>query len=306
MLSIGTPNFRSFSSHLFSSARSAFSAVKFFYLPYQVSSAAENMARDFLLLESFPEPLAPRVRFYGWARPAWTFGYSQPWKAARAASGAEVDLIRRPTGGGLVDHRADWTYALVLPAAHPLALARACDSYRAVHEALAETLRGESCPVELVDCQSPTSGNVTENCPEISKGRSKSAPLQTSAIAQSNPISQPSSIAPRRGTDLLRPTGLSVCFRQPERFDLVRADDGRKIAGAAQKRTRAGLLLQGSVSRAAAREVRDWEKFGANFINHLGKILTAQPTAWNEAPHPEPLLAETTARFASAAWNQKR
>jgi lipoate-protein ligase A len=114
-------------------------------LPTRSDSAAANMAADFLLLRRYPEARRAHARFraYGWHRPAFTFGYSQKiaWVRAQLPADAEgVELVRRPTGGGLVDHRDDWTYALVIPRGHELEKARAVDSYRAVHAALAAAL----------------------------------------------------------------------------------------------------------------------------------------------------------------------
>lgn len=42
-------------------------------------------------------------------------------------------------------------------------------------------------------------------------------------------------------------SGASQCFRDPSRDDLMLASSPRKLAGAAQRRTRDGLLVQGSV-----------------------------------------------------------
>jgi lipoate-protein ligase A len=240
-------------------------AQSLYLLPASVGSAAENMAVDWLLLESFPQPEAARLRFYGWARAASTFGYGQKWSAVRTADSRAGDLIRRPTGGGWVNHRADWTYALVLPAAHPLAQARACESYRAVHEALAEALAGVGvhCKLQVAGCQAQVAGDQASG-------------------------------------------GLAVCFQKAELFDVVRSDDGRKIAGAAQKRMRRGLLFQGSLDRCAIPAVQDWKRLAAIFAQGLGTMLGATPQEYKDAPWPAALLAETTARFAAKDWNQKR
>jgi len=48
------------------------------------------------------------------------------------------------------------------------------------------------------------------------------------------------------------------CFVGAERFDLVWQD--RKIAGAAQRRTRQGLLIQGSIQPPAGIARASWEK----------------------------------------------
>ena len=238
--------------------------------------AAENMARDWLMLEGFAEPEAPRLRTYGWAGAAWTFGYSQAWATARAAVGDEVELIRRATGGGLVDHRGDWTYALVVPASEALSQARAAESYRVVHEALAGALRAAGVPVKLAGAPEASPAGLMRPQDEC---RTKGAPSAG---------------------------GLAVCFTRAERNDLVREDDGRKIAGAAQKRNKTGMLLQGSVERATAGEVKDWARVGEKLAENLGAVFGMPVARWTGAAWTAEALAAETARFGSEEWNRQR
>ena len=110
-------------------------------LPRQAADAVANMAADLLLLEKYPHPERVRYRPYTWTVPAYTFGVSQKWETYRALVPASTQLVRRATGGGLVSHLEDWTFAVVLPSGHPLCEAEAMASYEAVHQALAEALR---------------------------------------------------------------------------------------------------------------------------------------------------------------------
>lgn len=120
-------------------------------LPVRFGGAAENMATDFLLLRRWPGEARPRFRHYEWRAPAFTFGYSQKIGFIRSQlpPGEAFDLCRRPTGGGLVDHRDDWTYALVAPRGHPWEELRASESYRRVHACIAGALRAQGVPAEL-------------------------------------------------------------------------------------------------------------------------------------------------------------
>jgi lipoyl(octanoyl) transferase len=126
-------------------------------LPGRTGGAAENMASDFMLLQRYPRPDAARYRHYEWRSPAFTFGYSQKISFVRSQlpQGEVIDLCRRPTGGGVVDHRDDWTYSLVIPRGHPFEEARATQSYRAIHEALAESLEGAGAHVALKPIAEP-------------------------------------------------------------------------------------------------------------------------------------------------------
>ena len=129
-------------------------------LPERTGGAAENMATDFLMLQRYPREKVARYRHYGWRSPAFTFGYSQKIAFVRSQlpDGETFDLCRRPTGGGVVDHRDDWTYAVVIPRGHPLEEARATQSYRAIHEALAAAFGKAGVPVELKSTSAPAGG----------------------------------------------------------------------------------------------------------------------------------------------------
>jgi lipoyl(octanoyl) transferase len=139
-------------------------------LPVRTAGAAENMATDFLLLQRYPDDSVPRFRHYEWRAPAFTFGYSQKIDFVREKLAAHLpcDLSRRPTGGGIVDHRNDWTYALVIPRGHPLYDERATTSYRAIHDCVAACLAAQGQPVlvkpQCDPCDESTDGRGPGVC----------------------------------------------------------------------------------------------------------------------------------------------
>ncbi|MFI5355760.1 MAG: lipoate--protein ligase family protein [Opitutales bacterium] len=240
-------------------------------LPTRAAAAAENMALDFLLLQRYPQPGDLRFRHYGWRRPAFTFGYSQKIAFVRAQltalAGPETegsfDLCRRPTGGGVVDHRDDWTYALVIPRRHPLEEVRATESYRAVHEALAAALHRQQVPAQVkLACEPPAPGQ------ECGPG--------------------------------------GVCFQRAELYDVVHGDSGVKIAGAAQKRNKHGLLFQGSIWRPAAGPGFDGERLEKDFAATLAGALQAEaePTPWPDFAEGE--VDGLTEQYSSREWIEYR
>lgn len=115
------------------------------------------MATDFMLLQRYPRDGVARYRHYDWSSPSFTFGYSQKISFVRSQlpPGESFDLCRRPTGGGVVDHRDDWTYSLAIPRGHPFEEARATQSYRAIHEALAGALAAAGAKVTLKPVAEP-------------------------------------------------------------------------------------------------------------------------------------------------------
>jgi lipoate-protein ligase A len=251
-------------------------------LPTRTAGAAENMAADFLLLQRYPEPAHARFRHYDWRAPAFTFGYGQKiayvrQQLAALAPDEHLDLTRRPTGGGIVDHRDDWTFALVIPRGHPLYDARATESYRQVHAALAAALRNQAQPVILKEHCEPA-------C-DLSDSDLSALDSQLSAPG---------------------PKGPSVCFLRPELYDVLHADTGAKVAGAAQKRTKHGLLFQGSIAKPALAPSVDWDAFAESFTTRLAALLAAEA-----APTPWPDFAEgehdgLTEHYSASEWIEHR
>jgi lipoyl(octanoyl) transferase len=149
----------------------------------------------------------PVLRFYGWNEPAATFGYFQKFSEVECAMHLRP-LIRRPTGGGIVPHDADWTYSFVAPPNHEWHSLKAIESYRRVHEWIQLSFVKLDIVTELASCSK------------------KSAPGE--------------------------------CFVGHEKFDLLW--HGKKIAGAAQRRNKLGLLIQGSIQPSPISISRiDWE-----------------------------------------------
>ncbi len=214
--------------------------------------AAFNMALDEALLEAMPLLQQPVLRFYGWMEPAATFGYFQKFSDVAAATQLRP-LIRRPTGGGIVPHAADWTYSAVFPPGHEWHSLKAEESYRRIHDWLRLAFAELKVETELAPC-----------CKKTLPGQ---------------------------------------CFVGHEKFDLLW--HGRKIAGAAQRRNKLGLLIQGSVQPPPVKVVRtDWK----NAMHQVARCRFQ--IEWQEFLPDETLRAETAAlarqKYSQTAFNQKR
>src|SRR5436190_8342495 len=102
-------------------------------LPFALRAPADNMALDEALLEFAATLGAPVLRFYGWTEAAATFGYFQKFADVQCMTKLRP-LVRRPTGGGLVPHDADWTYSLIFPPADSWYRLKALQSYQRLHQ----------------------------------------------------------------------------------------------------------------------------------------------------------------------------
>jgi len=100
-------------------------------------------------------------------------------------------------------------------------------------------------------------------------------------------------------------TGPGVCFQRAELYDVVHATTGAKIAGAAQKRNKHGLLFQGSIEKSALGPV-DWDDFSARFTAALGRALGTDPaeTPWPELDEDE--VAGLVEQYSSPEWLEYR
>jgi lipoate-protein ligase A len=214
--------------------------------------AAFNMALDEALLEAVSRLGRPVLRFYGWMEPAATFGYFQKFADVERATLLRP-LIRRPTGGGIVPHNADWTYSFIVPPNHEWHLLKAEESYRRIHDWLRLAFAELKVKTELAPC-----------CKKTLPGQ---------------------------------------CFAGHEKFDLLW--HGKKIAGAAQRRNKLGLLIQGSVQPPPGSPARtNWEE-AMCAVAAKGFSLK-----WKDFS-PDAKLVEHSARlsqekYSRADYNQRR
>ena len=203
-------------------------------------SAAVNMAIDEVLLTRVEVPV---LRIYRWENRAVSFGYFIRHSAAEPIAGGR-EIVRRMTGGGIVEHGDDLTYSLIIPAGHSIAESPPRESYRAIHIAIAEWLESRGVAPQL-------------------------------------------SLLPAVGP-------ASVCFESAAEFDLVVGP--RKIAGAAQRRTRAGLLHQGSIDFSASEEER-------------AAFPSAFSVEWKETHFDSGLLQSAhevaALKYAQKAWTER-
>ena len=93
----------------------------------------------------------PVLRFYGWTEPAATFGYFQKFSEVERATLLRP-LIRRPTGGGIVPHDADWTYSFAVPPDHEWYSLSGDESYRRIHEWIQSAFAKLKIETELAPC----------------------------------------------------------------------------------------------------------------------------------------------------------
>jgi lipoyl(octanoyl) transferase len=199
-----------------------------------------------------PRLQRPVLRFYGWSEPAASFGYFQKYAEVERTTLLRP-LVRRPTGGGIVPHDADWTYSAAFPPGHEWYGLKATESYRRIHEWIRDAF------AEL---------KVTAELASVSR---KAAPGQ--------------------------------CFVGHEESDVLW--QGRKIAGAAQRRTREGLLIQGSVQPPPVSLSRnDWEKA----MSHVASVT--QQVTWSsfdlDATLTQSVDELVRTKYSQAAYNQKR
>ena len=209
-------------------------------------SGPETMAVDEWLLETI---VCPVLRVYSWKGDWASLGYFGKIAEARQQFPG-LNLVRRWTGGGMVDHRSDWTYSLAVPKRESLAQLRGADSYLMIHEKLMETIEDEYSNLESVGHEQTGKSNV--------------------------------------------------CFDNPVIHDLVDSG-GRKVAGAGQRRSRSGLLHQGSVAGSCIDPAESRQR-AEDFTSGLAECWSE----FSERPQPRELAMKMACRYDRLEWLNRR
>ena len=196
-----------------------------------------QMAADDWLLQTAGEPA---LRIYRWNEPSATIGYFSKTEECLPELRAR-SWTRRLTGGGVVLHDTDWTYALVVPRSRLDRRMRLADWYEALHRRLQRAL------------DEPT--RLQTNDGEGDAG---------------------------------------WCFRRAVAHDLIDAT-GAKVAGAAIRSTREGLLVQGSIRTQAPIQ---WQRLAASLGRELAG-LQLDTSFWDHASS----LAQS--RYATHGWKNR-
>ncbi len=203
-------------------------------------SGPENMAMDEHLAQTTKLPL---LRVYGWQGSWMSLGYFGKWNEIPRGRA----FVRRPTGGGIVDHDHDWTYSLIVPRGGELAEMKPSESYRMIHECIAAWLIESGIACSLWNDEPFSEGNL--------------------------------------------------CFRNPVAFDLIDAQ-GKKIAGAGQRRTKYSLLHQGSILANVDQENLCALTLARHLSRNVIEISSAEIIKNDLDSHFR--------HFFEAAWNQRR
>lgn len=237
------------------------------HLPNAIGDAATNMGIDAALLTTLPAGMAV-FRHYGWLEPSITFGYTQKFSdIENVYTDHGLTLCRRLTGGGIVDHRDDWTYALILENSIPTVRLNANELYLSIHQAIQTALFEQQVETKLAPC------------PRRCDNRTEAKPN----------------------------TSTAQCFVTPAANDVL-LPNCEKVAGAAMKRTRNGLLIQGSISRVKLPKELNFGTFQNALISGLSKRLAL---SMGEIGDLRPLfnseqIARERQRFNSHNWQHKR
>ena len=211
-----------------------------------------NMAFDEVMLELAAERAAPVLRTYRWSEPFVSIGFFDRLALVNKQFPGRL-MVRRWTGGGAVDHRADFTFALAVPVEHPLARQLAADRYREIHASVAHALNRFGI-------------------------RSQSA----GRVVTLNPGAAP-----------------APCFDAAVCGDLL--SDGRKIVGGAQRRTRSGVLHQGSIQAPAL--AVDWPMLGRELAAALAHDVAALELDARFIDRAESLARD---KYAKPGWLHAR
>lgn len=191
---------------------------------YNEDIMAQNvMDIDKKMLDELSGDSMPILHFYEWKNPSITYGHfiaPEKYLNLDNLKKNNIDIARRPTGGGIVFHIWDMAFSFLLPSGHTKFSLNTLDNYFFVN----------SCVLSSV-----------KNFIKSKEGSSNLFDLDLFDEDSSSSYCKKDYQAFFKQSDLN-----NFCMAMPTKFDVI--VKGRKLAGAAQRRTKKGYLHQGTIS----------------------------------------------------------
>jgi len=226
-------------------------------------SAEENMLLDAELLDGLDPHASPILHFYDWEGDSATYGYfvkPSDFLNLEEAKKRGLQLAKRPTGGGIVFHIWDLAFSVLIPAGHPHFSEKTLDNYAFVNDAVLAAVSAFLEPRPNLETISEFI-LPTERSALFPNGKSFKHSQTASKFARlSRNLSLGKNLHPSRqkqfrdslleliesDAEALDPSCIRFCMAQPTKYDVVL--QGKKIAGAAQRKTKKGFLHQGTIA----------------------------------------------------------
>ncbi len=164
--------------------------------------ASENMRIDQELLQNLSDD--PIIHFYDWKEEAATYGYfvrPESYLDFEKVGKRGLFLARRPTGGGIVFHKWDFAFSVLIPSNSPFFSMNTLENYGLINRAVLSTVK-----------------KFLQRSPELIFQDAESFDI----------------------------TSNRFCMARPTKYDVVM--EGKKVAGAAQRRDKKGFLHQGMIA----------------------------------------------------------
>lgn len=162
------------------------------------NSAQKNMLIDAELLHSLKEDAL--LHLYDWDKDSATYGYfirPPDFFNFNYVENIGLDLARRPTGGGIVFHVADYAFSVLVPKTHRCFSLNPLENYYFINSLVGKVIY------------------------EFSGKHVDLLPFENKEV---------------KG---------DFCMAKPTKYDIML--EGKKVGGAAQRKTKEGFLHQGSI-----------------------------------------------------------
>ncbi|MFY7843339.1 MAG: lipoyl protein ligase domain-containing protein [Rhabdochlamydiaceae bacterium] len=108
------------------------------------NTASHNMQKDTELLDQLNPDSPPVFHFYDWTFPSLTYGHfidPDLYLKMDELHKEGWDSARRPTGGGIIFHKWDFTFSAIVPSSLPFFSKNTLDNYQFIHEIVKKAVK---------------------------------------------------------------------------------------------------------------------------------------------------------------------